>query len=298
MTPVKIFWDPQGFELDSLSDNVFLRASDGDTPFVSMSIRMLSIDTPEIHYSGSPSRQDAPFVQLAGWLQAGKAPVHDDLAAYLHPRLVTGDAGTRHEAQGNAAAQHFQKLLDEKLNFNLDGTPRQTPRKLFLWTSNEKFDQYGRLLAYIAPKYTAKELSQLTRAQRATFNLLMVQDGQAASFIIYPSLPRQSDLELMVDGAQAAFENKQGVWADALALTGYEFRLCVRLFQITEKLENGENLSSAERGAWIERYCFDLTTREIFYPQAYFRVPVYNRAFIWPRDVTDAVGRLNLEPGS
>jgi hypothetical protein len=41
-----------------------------------------------------------------------------------------------------------------------------------------------------------------------------------------------------------------------------------------------------------------MTTRQIFYPGDYYKVPVYSRIFIWPKDVTEAVGRLNLEPGA
>ena len=58
MAPVKIFWDPTGTSVDTLGTDKFLRVTDGDTPYISMSIRMLSIDTPEIHYPGNtkPSR--------------------------------------------------------------------------------------------------------------------------------------------------------------------------------------------------------------------------------------------------
>lgn len=58
MAKPAIFWDPTGVELDSVGSKSYLRATDGDTPYVSMSIRMLSIDTPETHYPGSfrPSR--------------------------------------------------------------------------------------------------------------------------------------------------------------------------------------------------------------------------------------------------
>ena len=45
MSQVKIFWDPRGFELDELGTKKYLDATDGDTPYVSISIRMLSIDT-------------------------------------------------------------------------------------------------------------------------------------------------------------------------------------------------------------------------------------------------------------
>lgn len=34
MSDVKIFWDPLGLELDTLSKRKFQRVSDGDTPYV------------------------------------------------------------------------------------------------------------------------------------------------------------------------------------------------------------------------------------------------------------------------
>ena len=81
-----------------------------------------------------------------------------------------------------------------------------------------------------------------------------------------------------------------------MTLTGYEFRMCVKLYGITEKLVEGKTLSSRERSAWITRYCVDMTTREIFQPQDYYRVAPYNRIFIWPADVAEAVGTMNLLP--
>ena len=50
MGDVKIFWDPAGFELDTLGKNKLIRITDGDTTYIFLSIRMLSIDTPEVHY--------------------------------------------------------------------------------------------------------------------------------------------------------------------------------------------------------------------------------------------------------
>ena len=47
MSEVKIFWDPIGLEVDSLRAKTYIRSTDGDTPYVSVSIRMLSIDAPE-----------------------------------------------------------------------------------------------------------------------------------------------------------------------------------------------------------------------------------------------------------
>ncbi len=294
MADVQIFWDPQGFALDSLGSNKYLGNSDGDTPSVSMSIRMLSIDAPETHYPGRtrPSRHDADLAQLARWIYEGRAPISADLAAYIHPKLATGQAGSIQENQGQQAAAVFEEMVSRMLT-RADGTRRN----VFLHTADEQFDQYGRLLAYVAPHYSSEELARLSLWERATFNLLMVRSGWAAPFVIYPSLPKYRDLVMLRGAAKEAYLAGRGIWADPLTLTGYEFRMVIKLFQITQRLVAGETLSSTARSSWIERYCVDLTTRGIFYPENYFRVAPYNRLFIWPKDVTEAVGRLNLTPG-
>ena len=292
MASVKFFWDPAGFELDALGTNTFERITDGDTPYISVSIRMLSIDTPEVHYPGNPANHDGRLKELADWIKAGKAPINDGLAAHLHPKLATGTAGSLQKRQGDAAAAEFQRLLDERLT-----RPNGKRRSLFLRAGNERFDQYGRLLAYIAPAFSTAELADIPYAQRATFNLLMIQSGWAASFPIYPSLPKYRDLVMLHNAAEDAYEKRRGAWADPNALTGYEFRMCYKLSQVTQRLVRGDKLSGSERNSWIERYCADMTTQKIYEPEQYYRVPPPNRVFIWPRDVNDAVGKLNLAPG-
>jgi endonuclease YncB( thermonuclease family) len=293
MPKVKIFWDPRGFELDSLGQKEFIRITDGDTPYVSTAIRMLSIDTPEVHYPGNqkPSRHDANLAQLAVWIEQGKAPVSSGLAAELHPKLAAGNAGTLQENQGKKATDKFRELLNSRLT-----RPNGTKRRLKLNAADEHFDYYGRLLAYISPNYSAKELASMSLKQRATFNLLLVESGWAAAFPIYPSLPKYSDLLILQEAGKDALDNGKGAWADPLTLTGYEFRMCVKLYNITKKLVSGKKLSSRERAAWIERFCVDMTTRETFYPENYYKVAPYNRIFIWSKDVVEAVGKLNLLP--
>jgi endonuclease YncB( thermonuclease family) len=293
MSQVKIFWDPKGFELDALGTKKYLKATDGDTPYVSIPIRMLSIDTPEVHYPGNqkPSKHDAKLAQLADWIQAGGAPVSSGLAEHLHPKLATGAAGTLQERQGESATAKFKELLDEKLT-----RPSGSKRSVFLRAADQPFDQYGRLLAYMAPFYSAKELASMSRKERATFNLLMIDSGWAASFPIYPSIPGYADLVMLQEMAKDACDNERGAWADPMMLTGYEFRMCVRLYEVTKKLVSGQGLSSGERDGWVTRFCVDMTTREIFYPQDYYKVAPYNRIFIWPEDVSEAVGRMNLLP--
>ena len=295
MSSVSIFWDPTGVQLDQLGSKRFLGATDGDTPSVSLSIRMLSIDTPEVHYPGTakPSKQDGPFVQLAEWIQQGQAPIDDDLASFLHPRLASGQAGTLQLEQGIRATEAFQALLEEKLSI----PGKKTKRQVFLMSANTPFDSYGRVLAYMAPNYNAEERATLSRHARATFNLLMIENGWAASFPIYPSLPRHSDLIMLQRAGKEALEARRGIWADPLTLTGYEFRMCVKLHTVTKALVEGKKVASAQRTGWIERYCCDMTTREIYYPQDYYRIAPYNRIFLWAADVSDAVARLNLVPG-
>ncbi|MBA2848456.1 nuclease [Thermosulfuriphilus ammonigenes] len=292
---VQIFWDPKGLELDSLGSKKFLRATDGDTPYVSISIRMLSIDTPEVHYPGNqkPSKHDKKLTQLGEWLKEGKVPIKDSLAEYLYPKLASGKAGSLQEKQGRLAAEYFRKLLEKRLS----DPQKKRKRGIFLRTADKPFDRYGRLLAYMAPYYTPEERARMSRKDRATFNLLMVESGWAAPFLIYPSLPRYQDLVLFWEAAKRAFEERDGAWAEPLMLTGYEFRMCVRLYEVMRKLIKGKRLSSQERKGWITRYCADLTTCKIYEPQDYHRVPPYNRLFIWPEDVTEAVGRLNLVSG-
>jgi endonuclease YncB( thermonuclease family) len=293
LSQVKIFWDPDGLELASLGTKKYLGTADGDTPHISMPIRMLSIDAPETHYPGntSTSKLDRSLSKLADWIESGKAPIDSNLGDYLCPRLSTGAAGSLQERQGVAAAKHFEKIFADRL-----AKPNGGNRNIFLRTSDEKFDDYGRVLAYIAPYYAQEELISMSLMDRATFNLLMVDSGWAAPLPIYPALPKHSDLVLLRDCAKKACNARKGAWAEPNMLTGYEFRMCVQLYTVTEKILSGSKVSLSEMSGWIDRFCVDMSTREIFYPQDYHKVKPYNRIFIWPKDVSEAVARMNLQP--
>ncbi|MDY6865500.1 MAG: thermonuclease family protein [Halobacteriota archaeon] len=290
---VGIFWDPRGFELDSVGKKSYLKATDGDTPYVSVPIRMLSIDTPEIHYPGnqSPSTYDGRLKRLSDWIKDGDAPINKDLGEHIIPKIATGKAGTLQKDQGKEASDHFKEIIDEALT-----RPKGTKRKVFLYASEEHFDAYGRLLAYMSPQYSSKELAAMPPERRSTFNLRMVESGWAAPFLIYPSIPKHADLVRFQTGGRAAYLGNRGIWQDPLTLIGYEFRMCVKLYRITKKLLNGAKMSSAERYGWVSRYCADMTTGKVYYPQDYYKVKPYNRIFIWPKDVSEAVGKMNLIP--
>jgi endonuclease YncB( thermonuclease family) len=291
MATVKIKWDPKGFELDSLRDKKITRTTDGDTIFVEVSIRMLSIDAPELHYPGmtKPGKYDDKFKQLAQWIDHSNGMVSPGLAKFLKGKLSTGKAGSLHQVQGEKAHAEFQKILDSKL---VKKTGNKRP--VFLWAANEHFDQYGRLLAYVSPYYTKNELATMTLVDRATFNLLMVKSGWAASFPIYPSLPKKEDFELLQDAGETAFGKHFGIWKNSLTLTGYEYRMCVRLYELMEKIKAGTTVTAKEKKGWIERYCVDITTCKLYDPQDYYNVKPYNRLFIWPEDVKAAKTKLDL----
>ncbi len=53
---LQIFWDPSGFELDRLGRKRLTRITDGDTPFIELSIRMLSIDPRKSTILATPTR--------------------------------------------------------------------------------------------------------------------------------------------------------------------------------------------------------------------------------------------------
>jgi len=125
----------------------------------------------------------------------------------------------------------------------------------------------------------------------------MVDSGWAASFPIYPSIPKYSDLRLLREAAKDAIENKRGAWANQLSLTGYEYRMCKRLYSTTKKMVvDGDPMYGSRRYDWISRYCVDMMDRRIYYPQDYYMVEPFNRIFIWPKDVVEAVAKMNLIP--
>lgn len=292
---IEILWQPAGVTLPSLGARDLVDVSDGDTPNIRMPVRMLSIDTPEVT-AKSPAgaaRRDADFTQLAQWIAAGIAPVSQRWGAYILPKLADGQAGTRHFTQGQAASAWYKAQKDARLT-----RPNGTRRALFLRSADAPFDNYGRLLAYVAPNYSEKERRTLSRADRATFNLDLVASGWAAPFILYPSIPGERDLPLFVGAALAAQTGRLGQYADDLSLTGYEYRMCEKLHGVTRKIAGGQELSVAERLGWRSRYCLDMRDRRLHGPEDYIDIPPPFRIWIWPADVQEAVSRLNLVPSA
>jgi len=246
--PVQVLWSPAGATIPSLGDLALVDVHDGDTPSVRMPVRMLSIDTPEITAisAGGALNVDRKFAELAQWITDRKAPITPALAERVLPKLDKG--GTRQFEQGTKAAEFAKQNTAERLT-----RPNGRKRTLFVRTADAPFDTHHRLLAYLAPNYSAAERKTLTRAQRATFNLDMVVAGWAATFVIYPSIPGELDLPMLLDAAATARTTGRGIWADPLTLPGYEYRCLERLHEVTAKIVAGEDVAAAERFSWRER---------------------------------------------
>jgi endonuclease YncB( thermonuclease family) len=290
---VQILWSPAGATMPALGARALVDVTDGDTPNIRMPVRMLSVDTPEVtaRTQTRAATIDAEFAQLAEWIGQQRAPISQPLADFLVPKLAGG--GTRQFNQGKDASAFATQNIDARLT-----RPNGTKRNLFIRTADSPFDNNDRLLAYLAPDYTPTERRTLTRAQRATFNLDLVEHGWAAPFVIYPSIPGELDLPLLLAAASQARTGSppRGIWADAQTLLAYEYRAMEKLFHITKRIVGGATVSGADAHGWRERYCVDMRTRLLHGPEDWFRVLPEYRLWIWPQDVSDAVSRLNLVP--
>jgi endonuclease YncB( thermonuclease family) len=293
---IEIFWTPAGVTMGSSGTRALVDITDGDTPNIRMPVRMLSVDTPEVTARSDSRAQviDQEFTQLAQWIEQDRAPISRPLAEFLLPKLASGRAGTLQFKQGKEASAFAKSNAEERLT-----RPDGSKRNLFIrMDSDSPFDDNGRLLAYVAPNFSAAERANLTRDQRATFNLDMVRKGWAAPFVIYPAIPGELDLPLFLEAAEEAMAEPRGIWTDPDTLLAYEYRSLERLFQITKKIVNGQDVSARDRFSWRERYCVDMRTRVLHGPEDYFAIPPHYRLWLWQRDVQDAVGRLNLKPSA
>jgi hypothetical protein len=126
--------------------------------------------------------------------------------------------------------------------------------------------------------------------ERRTFNLDMVASGWGAMFLIYPSLPRNDDLNLLLEAAETAWEERRGAWAafGEDLLLGYEFRAAIKLG--VKKLEDP---ATAIADAY-QRLCVDLRDLHLVGKFDYFQVPPSKRLWIWEDDLAAATRDLAL----
>ena len=265
-------------EVLALGDKpTFISATDGDTPTIQTPIRMLGIDAPELHYQGAnveqPGKYDAAF---AGFLAGAGKDLDAGLKAHLAKRLDAG-ASTRHIQAGEVAFAHYQQIVAERLHRVSATTGKAiAPRKLFTMVSQQVFDRYGRLLAYVAPAYTKDERDAIEAAKRPTFNLQMMQDGHATSLLIHPNLPKPDDLLLVRQAMASAKRRRKGLWKSATPmLQAFEFRWIV------------DTIAGKRKGP--DRFCGDFTTAKLYLPQQYYKVADENRLWFFNEDVGKAV---------
>ncbi len=289
---ISILWDPAGFNLPALGARALVDVSDGDTPNIRMPVRMLSIDTPEVtaKTANGAARVDGRFAELKTWIEEDRAPVTSRFAQYILPKLA-GTPGTLQFTQGEAASAFHKAQVETRLR-----RPSGRKRNLFVRTAETQFDDFGRLLAYTAPSYSSREIKQMTRAERATFNLDMIASGHAAPFVLYPSIPGELDMPLYLAAAVDAMDQGLGQYSDPLHLPGYEYRMLEKLHRITAKLVDGQELSFPDQIAWRSRYAFDMRDRVLYGPEDYMDVPPPYRIWVWPDDVREAISMLNLTP--
>ena len=145
---------------------------------------------------------------------------------------------------------------------------------------------HHRLLAYLAPTYTAEERKTLTRAQRATFNLDMVVAGWAATFVIYPSIPGELDLPMLLDAAATARTGPRDLGRPADPA-----RLRVPLPPTAARGDREDRRRRGRRRRALqlaERYCADMRDRVLHGPEDYSDIEPEYRLWFWAADVGEA----------
>jgi hypothetical protein len=118
----------------------------------------------------------------------------------------------------------------------------------------------------------------------------MVAAGWAATFIIYPSIPRTADLNLLIDEAETAWRQQRGAWAEfgPDLLLAYEYRACIKL-----GARDLDDPADAIAGAY-QRVCVDLRTLTEVGLFGYHQVPPAQRLWIWATDLEQARKDLSL----
>ena len=263
--------------------------SDGDTPTILQPVRMVSIDTPEkSHYAGKAETAQPKLDRCRQLLLDGVYPaIPDDLRDYLVDRLDP-EAAARHIDAGEQATIQFDLLLRERLT-RADGSQRTVATV----PTGEVIDRYGRMLAYLAPWFTGSKSDPLPPRddpRRRTLNLDMIAGGWAASFLIYPSLPHDADLNLLLDDARTAWRQRRGAWKKhgRKLLLGYEYRLAIKLG--TEK-PPAKAMADA-----FQRVCVDLRSGRSVGLFGWSKVPPPERLWFWVDDTAKATVDLGLDP--
>jgi endonuclease YncB( thermonuclease family) len=264
------------------------RTTDADTIKIEQPLRLVSCDTTEkSDYAGRPDISQPKLDRCKERLNSG---FYDNLPSGLREYLsekITPEAAAKHINAGVDSVSAFESMLESRLTLN-DGTKR----KVAVIPTGDMIDLYGRLLAYVAPWFsnTAEDpLPPRDDPRRKTFNLEMIENGWAAFFPIYPSLPSNDDMNLAIAAAELAWRSQKGAWEEYgnKLLLGYEFRMCIKLSK-----EGSANDRVAEA---FERICVDLGDLSIVGKYDFYDIDPSHRLWIWENDIEKAKVDLNLQ---
>ena len=261
---------------------------DGDTPAIRQPIRMVSADTPEkAGYAGGPEiaqpKLDITRARLLDGYFAGLIP--DQFSTYLVSKL-TQKAAANHVHAGERATGEFERIVAERLSRGAG----KTPRKVAVVPTGEVIDRYQRMLAYLAPWFGPDELPPRDDPRRRTFNLDMIENGWAAFFPVYPSVPQHEDFLLAQAAATAAWTEKRGAYGEfgAKLLLAYEYRLAIKLA--------GAGSAPKLVKAAFQRICIDTRDMSVAGKFGWGKVPPAHRLWVWLDDYTEAETELGLPP--
>ncbi len=267
---------PPSFKVSPKKD---IGAPDGDTIKIEQPVRLVSCDTPEKEKPLGTAATTQPKLNIAKQrlLQTGFFPLlPKGLIKYLADK-ITPDAAKRHINAGKDASAHFEKIKEKALN-----KPNGTRRKVGVLPSGEVIDSNGRMLAFIMT-YLEEPLPPKNDPARKTYNLVMVEDGWAAFFPIWPSLPKDpKDFDIIYAAAKKAWTNKKGMWNKhgKDLLLPYEYRLLIKL---SAKLSTDKTVKDLMDAAF-QRVCVDLRTMKLVGKFDFYKVPPSHRLWIWERD--------------
>jgi len=116
----------------------------------------------------------------------------------------------------------------------------------------------------------------------------MIENGWAAFFPIYPSLPKNDDMNLAITASEKAWNERKGAWRTygRDLLLGYEFRACIKLGVATD--------AAAGIADAFQRICVDLRNLRVVGKYDFHKVPPCYRLWIWETDITQAKRDLGL----
>jgi endonuclease YncB( thermonuclease family) len=231
--------------LGHTSTNPDRHCSDGDSLYITGSVentlvRLLGIDAFEV------KGMSLYYLEESKFLQRLPAPLQE----HLKP-LLTQKSIRTHKQLGNEATTFLESQVKEEM---------------ILTFSDEVFDKYGRILAYVWDGDTS-------------LNDMLIKEGYAIPYFIYPNAvsPKENGdfqydtLFAMQEAALNAHKGKKGIWPHIdSTLLPMELRFLTRR-------------------EFPSKYCADIDLMVVHPPCSYFKVPIENRLFFYPKDVLSAV---------